>query len=273
MDKSYQPPSYATQSWRSFGMDTEAGRLLNKLYAGSQSKAQVSYPVVRTRKKKKGETQPTFIPGGGKNHVNSRTKQRKDTSSMFVPKVGRGPKAKKQHAIDSISKRKTKQTIFNKREKDQVERMRYRPPLRRPVATETNKRLLQATFQYKGGKCLPETGTMQPIEGHIPLQLVTGKPSHARQRAAHAAAIQEEEQEQENNRDPEQRRLLQMETDFDEIMDEIDDRKQFLDEMMTTYGSKEQSKHKDEVMAQIGGLVRRAKELDKKIKKITTNRQ
>ena len=51
------------------------------------------------------------------------------------------------------------------------------------------------------------------------------------------------------------------------------DRKQFLDEMMTTYGSKEQSKHKDEVMAQIGGLVRRAKELDKKIKKITTNRQ
>ena len=38
---------------------------------------------------------------------------------------------------------------------------------------------------------------------------------------------------------------------------------------MLQYGNKEVTKHKDKVMAEIGGLVRRAKELDKKIKKLT----
>ena len=144
--------------------------------------------------------------------------------------------------------------------------MRYRPPLHRPIATDANKRLLQATFQFKGGKCLPETGTMQAIEGHLPLQIVTGKPSHARVRAAAAAAAAAQEELKENQKDPEEARLLQLEKDFEEVMDEIDERKQFLDEMLQ-YGK---NKHKDEVMAQIGGLVRRAKTLDKQIKKLTT---
>ena len=95
---------------------------------------------------------------------------------------------------------------------------------------------------------------------------VTGKPSHARVRAAAAAAAAAQEELKENQKDPEEARLLQLEKDFEEVMDEIDERKQFLDEMLQ-YGK---NKHKDEVMAQIGGLVRRAKTLDKQIKKLTT---
>jgi hypothetical protein len=263
MDSSYTPPDFANKSWRSFGMDTEAGRLLNKLYAGSQQKPTINYPPVRVRKQKEGQQKPTFIPGGGNSNVNPRLKQRKDTSSLYVPKVGRGPKAKKTHAIDRISRRKTKDTIFNKRSEDEVERMRYRPPLQRPIATESNKRLLQATFQFKGGKCLPETGTMQPIEGHLPLQLVTGKLSHAK---ARKNLKEQNLKEKENKIDEEHAKLLEMEKEFEEIMDEIDDRKKFLDEMVQ-FGKKELDKHKNEVMAQIGDLVRRAKDLDKKIKK------
>ena len=62
--------------------------------------------------------------------------------------------------------------------------------------------------------------------------------------------------------------LRQLEGDFEEVMNEIDERKTFLDEMLQ-YGAREHSKHKPEVMAQIAELVRRAKNLDKEIKKRT----
>ena len=58
---------FADQSWRSFGMDTEAGRLLNKPYAGSQHKPKINYPAVRRRCSK--GPKPKFIPGGGKASV------------------------------------------------------------------------------------------------------------------------------------------------------------------------------------------------------------
>jgi len=263
----YAPPEYADQSWRSFGMDTEAGRLLNKLYAGSLRKPTINYPPVRTRKKMNEENKPTFIPGGGNVGVNARAKTKKDTSSLFVPKVGMGKKQQRSHAIDLITKRKPKQEIIDQRKEANVQRNRYRPPHRKEVATDSQKRLLQAHFQFKGGKILPETGTMQPIEGHLPLQLVSGKPSQARKRAAAVKVAAEAAAKEAAAADPESTRLLQLEKDFEEVMDEIDERKKFLDEMLQ-FGSKEVAKHKDTVMAEIGGLVRRAKDLDKEIKKM-----
>ena len=67
-ESGYKTPAYASQSWRSFGMDTEAGRMLNKLYAGTFQKPNIQYP---TLKKRTGaaKPRPRFIPGGGK--VNS----------------------------------------------------------------------------------------------------------------------------------------------------------------------------------------------------------
>ena len=264
----YTAPDFADQSWRSFGMDTEAGRLLNKLYAGTLRKPRVHYPPVRTRKPHPdGAPRPQFIPGGGQVGVDARRKTRADTSKLYVPKVGRGKKPKKIHAVDLITRRKGKKEIFNERDADEVQRMRYRPPLRKPVATDTNKRLLQAQFQFKGGKCLPETGTMQAIEGHLPLQLVTGKqrPSVA---AKKRAAILEAENQVPTQAEREDKVLHQLEEDFEEVMNEIEERKTFLDEMLQ-YGPREHGKHKPEVMAQIAELVRRAKDLDKEIKKRT----
>ena len=54
---------YVTQSWRSFGMDTEAGRMLNKLYAGTLRRPKIDYPAVRRRADAGKEDRPLFIPG------------------------------------------------------------------------------------------------------------------------------------------------------------------------------------------------------------------
>ena len=57
----------------------------------------------------------------------------------------------------------------------------------------------------------------------------------------------------------------QLEDDFEHTMKEIDDRKQFLDDMLITESVGAQ-KHEAEILAQISDLVREAKKLDKKLK-------
>ena len=53
-------------------MDTEAGRMLNKLYAG-KNKVQINYPRINTVSRKENMAQPRFIPAGGKKDVNPRS--------------------------------------------------------------------------------------------------------------------------------------------------------------------------------------------------------
>ena len=72
--------------WKSFGNDTEAGRLLKKLYAGLEKANGVKYPKLRT--KAHGD-RPDFIPGGGKDgRSDPRVKTLVD-SKIVVPKFGR----------------------------------------------------------------------------------------------------------------------------------------------------------------------------------------
>lgn len=49
------------------------------------------------------------------------------------------------------------------------------PPMKRGYNTEQEKRKLQAYFAMKGGKALPDSGMPEGLEGHIPMQLITGK--------------------------------------------------------------------------------------------------
>ena len=73
-------------------MDTEAGRMLNKLYAG-KNKVQINYPRINTVSRKENMAQPRFIPAGGKKDVNPRS-NRIMKVNVNRPKVGRGKNQK-----------------------------------------------------------------------------------------------------------------------------------------------------------------------------------
>ena len=109
MDRYYNVPDEASKQWKKFGMDTEAGRMLNKLYAG-KNKVQINYPRINTVSRKENMAQPRFIPAGGKKDVNPRS-NRIMKVNVNRPKVGRGKKPKKIHAIDVIRRRKSKASI------------------------------------------------------------------------------------------------------------------------------------------------------------------
>lgn len=61
------------------------------------------------------------------------------------------------------------------------------PPISKPVATEAEKRRLQAVFQFKGGKALPDELTLAPVVGHLPLDVVSSASAVHKRRAAAAA--------------------------------------------------------------------------------------
>ncbi len=62
------------------------------------------------------------------------------------------------------------------------------PPISKAISTESEKRKLQAMFQFKGGKALPEELTLAPIEGHVPLEMVASHSGVAKRRAAKSAS-------------------------------------------------------------------------------------
>ena len=72
--------------WKSVGTDTEAGRLLRRLYAG-KSAAKIHYPEVRTRP---ASSRPAFIPGGARPSSDDPRAQRRDQDrvrTLHVPSV------------------------------------------------------------------------------------------------------------------------------------------------------------------------------------------
>merc|ERR1711991_802460 len=89
-------------------MDTEAGRMLNKLYGKTHAK--INYPKINTVSRKANSQKPRFIPDGGKKDVNPRSNRIKKID-VNRPRVGRGKKPKKVHAIDIIRRRKSKASI------------------------------------------------------------------------------------------------------------------------------------------------------------------
>ena len=222
------------------------------------------------------------MPGGGKLGVDARSRNTKRDAKVAVPSVGRGPRRPKVHAIDRRGvRRKSKAAIMERWAEDEKHLQRYRPPLTRPVATDQNKRMLQATFQFKGGKCLPEAGTMQPLDGNIPLHIITGKGRRDTRRAGGAAeksslrprgsseSTEPDGSAANSSRDA---RISALEQEFDEIMGEIDERKDFLDEMGKEHGAKTRAKYERDIQVQLSGLVRRARDVDTKLKKLLASR-
>ena len=138
MDRYYNVPEEASKQWKKFGMDTEAGRMLNKLYSG-KNQLKINYPRINTVSRKENMQQPRFIPGGGKKDVNPRS-NRIMKVKVDRPKVGLGKKPKKIHAIDTIRRRKSKASIDEINKTREFDVKGFQGPATKAVSTEQNKK-------------------------------------------------------------------------------------------------------------------------------------
>mmetsp|Transcript_19682 Transcript_19682/g.42827 ORF Transcript_19682/g.42827 Transcript_19682/m.42827 type:complete len:272 (-) Transcript_19682:24-839(-) len=178
-------------AWKIFNRDTEAGRLLSRLY-GVVPSGSVTYPKQRRRRRATGnitsnadvcntndvgKTNPgarswktTYtVHGWNKAAEEEKEQERKENISralsLPVPKVGRGGEQRRSvnitvsnNQIHLIPRRKTEVTCRNSIAETKEKALHYRPPNSK-TNVELEKKRLQGGSK---GRCLPEDLTSIP---------------------------------------------------------------------------------------------------------------
>ena len=190
---------------------------MSQLY-GNQNKPKINYPKPRTTPSLPPKE---FIPGGSKLDAADPRKATRRSVSLIVPKVAtRVPESIKP--IDIIPKRRHAEKIREELDDIVMRNTCYRPAHIKPSSTEYEKERLNQIFSFKGGKALPEELT-NPVR-ETPMEL-----SAKKKEAERIAAIRE-------RRGISQKVvaaavLSNSEQFADQIVQEINDRRQYIEEM------------------------------------------
>ncbi|KAG1712268.1 hypothetical protein DVH05_000018 [Phytophthora capsici] len=191
-----------SEAWKAFGGDTEAGRLLKKLYCGT-SKPKVSYPKLKTKPR---DVATPFIPGGA---VAGATDSR--THRLVAKTSSRAIKAPvPMHPIDYLT---THKKPLSEIEKELNEIKRHMEGSRLSCVRRTpnqEKEKLQQMFSYTTGSILPR-------------ELLPGSDLLDRE-LSHAAELR-------NGRNPKDK-LTQLEELYDSVLKEVESRKAYMAEMI-----------------------------------------
>lgn len=190
-------------NWKVFRRDTEAGRLLSRLYGVPSSSQKVNYPKQRRKRsvtisessnedegvENDSTAELSSRPwrttyscqGWSKAQEEEREKERKNNIaralSLTVPKVGRGKQHSSRHTmnqgnnstiheakVDQIPRRRTEVRCRHDQEEVEFVNKKYRPPCSYAKSSDEEKQRLNNAFVTKGGKCLPEDLTGIPAE-------------------------------------------------------------------------------------------------------------
>jgi hypothetical protein len=203
-------------NWKIFRRDTEAGRLLSRLYGVSNSQQKLNYPKQRRRRRvnisetsddedvEKNSPTTSSRPwrttyscqGWSKAAEEERERERKNNIaralSLSVPKVGRGKHSSRHsmingsnhglmiHAakVDQIPRRRSEIRCRHDQEHAEFANKNYRPPCSYATSSDEEKQRLNIAFETKGGKCLPEDLTSIPTPAAASASLMKNNTTH-----------------------------------------------------------------------------------------------
>jgi hypothetical protein len=198
-----------SSGWKVFNRDTEAGRLLSKLYGVA---AEVSYPHPRRRKstaaidttdEDEGGAAPTrswkttcVVHGMDKKAEEEKERERKENAeralSLAVPKVGRHPAADGAcRKIDLVPRRKTEAVCRNVVEEAVNKKRMYRPPRSRDTSSDEAKARLQRmmTGDSPSPPSAPKSGGAKSSNAVLPENLFDQLLSEIMERRRHQLAM------------------------------------------------------------------------------------
>lgn len=221
------------QSWKRFGYNTEAGKLLYKLYSGERPNNTVRYPKLKLRKDRfsvdgaeRWRSGTAFLP------------RQSNRRHVKVPKVRH--REEDVPEIELMPKRKSRSKIEQELRQRRDEAVSFRPAPTRVISTEVEKRRLALSNQFKGGKVLPTEGTAAPIATNVPLHLVTQRLTSGAMRGIESAKLAKYEKQQ--SEQSQQREHL--ETQFEQLAERV----------TTIKGKIEESQFKPSASRILGGL-------------------
>lgn len=192
-----------------FKHDTEAGRLLSRLYGVELDEPEIKYPKLKSR----GDDLSKRCPW------NQKLKEKTEIKVVKVPKVGQHKNVEKKAGsllhVSSIPRRKTEASCKESVEEIYVKSRNYRPPNKvTNVSDVPEKERLSEINAYGGGNALPNELTMP--KQNIP-------PSETKRR-----------QHLTNESDEDKNGKFDGDMLTEEIIKEIEDRRKFQIEMEKT---------------------------------------
>lgn len=231
--------------WRAFRHDTEAGRLLARLYGdanhgnSASAKPKISYPKLKLKSSGNRDQAPLHHDAQwrsvGAPNTRDPTEKRYDrakAASVPVPKF----KSKQQtlhvpSAVDRIPQRRSQKLCSNEIAKGRANRGAYRPPRQNVIYSEEEKAKLSEINACRGGKILPKdlTHPIAPLPSEIQKQYSL------------------------DSRHPHKGNP----TLFDQILDEIEERRAWQSEMEAIgCGTESRQRTVDEISARVKELHR-----------------
>lgn len=215
-------------SWRVFKSDSEAGRLLSRLYGVKPNENKIRYPKLRS-------SGVDISDRLSWNQTNKREKVQRNV--VKVPKVGQCIRQKENNKkpsllhVSSIPRRKTEALCQETIKECQIKRYSYRPPMKAMHSTQEEKDRLCDINSYGGGCGLPEELTIRPKQ----------------------AALEEKLHQDISKEQKEQRSLP------DEIVKEIEERRAFQCEMEQNGAG---DKTRDKIVKEISDRIKELMKLD-----------
>lgn len=235
--------------WRAFRHDTEAGRLLARLYgdaknhgnSSASAKPKISYPTLKPKSSGINRNQAPLRHDGkwrsvGAPNTRDPTEKQYDrakAASVPVPKFKSKQQTLHSHvpsAVDRIPHRRSQKQCSNEIAKGRANRGAYRPPRQNMIYSEEEKAKLSEINACRGGKILPKdlTHPIAPLPSEIP-----------KQRSL-------------DNKYPQREPTL-----FDQILHEINERREWQSEMEAIgCGAESRQKTVDEISARVKELHR-----------------
>jgi len=141
------------ENWRAFGNDTEAGRLMHKLY-GNQFKPVISYPAFKTKKtEQSGKWMPNAKNANASDPRMAKFNKKK-AMALKVPVQGRR-QSNGYAMVDLVPKRRNAADCNSFVEDINMRTNAYRPANLNAYSADAEKERLAEVFTYKGGHALP----------------------------------------------------------------------------------------------------------------------
>uniref|UniRef100_A0A7S4MSU8 Uncharacterized protein n=1 Tax=Odontella aurita TaxID=265563 RepID=A0A7S4MSU8_9STRA len=257
--------------WRVFQHDTEAGRLLSRLYGVQPGgKPQINYPKLKTRKSCSTERAHWKSPGQGEVDRKRAGFDRRRAASVSVPKVGsavrRGETAS---AVTFIPRRKNEVACHEDLACIESVRHTFRPPNRSEYSTDREKDRLNELFTYGGGVALPEELTLPeaPLpseEKHRRVEARRVEKAKCRRQARRNRGSKEDEDDLSDDSSLSNSRESEAMSDkghndrmFDQVLGEIEERRMFQFSMEeASSGALTRAQIADEISSRMKELVK-----------------
>ena len=237
--------------WRAFRHDTEAGRLLARLYGvdNRSNTTNISYPKIK-KQLPNNQQQPLHHDAQwrsvGAPHTRDPTDKRYDrakAAKVPVPKFGRNKiDSARSSAVDRIPHRRSARSCSNEVANGRKQSGAYRPPRQNDIYSEAEKEKLSEINTYRGGKILP-TDLTHPV---APL------PSEIEKRQREADRLRKSQSQMDEPHASQSSSTL-----FDQILNEINERRAWQSEMeVIGEGGKSRQKTVEEISARVKELHR-----------------